>query len=404
MITLGQALGLYDEHIARLPQESELVLRARGRVLAEPALAEVDLPMFSQSAVDGYALRGGDCGGASAQSPVQLALVGEVVAGDGREHRLEAGQALRVFTGGRLPAGADTIARQEIVVRDGEHIRLDEPVAVGADVRYAGEELRAGDAIAEAGARIGPGLLAALAMAGAELVQVQRRPRVAILVTGDEVAPAGSALKPGQIFDANGPLMSAWLQQRGLAPAPVVYLRDDPDAIAQGLERALAESDLVLSSGGVSVGDRDFLPPVAERLKVQQVFWKVAQKPGKPLWFGTRGGCALLAMPGNPAAVLVGLEVHAARILSLLEGDREIAPLWRTGLLASALRGDAWRDCLVRMRRSVDGQGRVLLERLPRQDSHMLSNLVSANALAWVPRAEQELAAGTAVPWIPLSG
>ena len=167
------------------------------------------------------------------------------------------------------------------------------------------------------------------------------------------------------------------------------------------MSAALDSADLVVTSGGVSVGDRDFVPLVAGRLGVREVFWKVAQKPGKPLWFGMREGKALLGMPGNPAAVLVCLAVHARAVLGLLEGETDTQPAWRTGVLASAVPADAQRDRLVRMRVDVTNSAAVL-HLLPHQESHMLSNLASAHALAWLRASDSAFAGGDTVPWIEI--
>ncbi len=167
------------------------------------------------------------------------------------------------------------------------------------------------------------------------------------------------------------------------------------------MSAALDSADLVVTSGGVSVGDRDFVPDVADRLGVRKVFWKVAQKPGKPLWFGMREGKALLGMPGNPAAVLVCLAVHARAVLGHMEGETQVQPAWRQGLLKVAVEADAERDRLVRMRLDTTG-GAVSLEVLPRQESHMLSNLASAHALVWLPARDRAFGAGEQVAWIAI--
>jgi molybdopterin molybdotransferase len=179
--------------------------------------------------------------------------------------------------------------------------------------------------------------------------------------------------------------VQGWLRERGYAAPPPLYVADRREDLASALARALDGADLVLTTGGVSVGDRDYVPGVAEALGVRRVFWKVAQMPGKPLWFGVRGARALLAMPGNPAAVLVGLSVHVACALAALEGEAAPSPAWRAGVLEAAAAPDERRDRLVRMTVRYDDTGRARLGALPRQDSHMLSNLGAASALAWTP-------------------
>ncbi|HSW12477.1 MAG TPA: molybdopterin molybdotransferase MoeA, partial [Solimonas sp.] len=343
--------------------------------------------------VDGYALR-------SADSAQPLRVIGEIAAGDSGRLTVAPGEAVRIFTGGPLPAGADTVARQEIVSREGDTIRLDAPLAAGIDTRHRGEEIRAGGAIAAAGQRLHSGLLAALAMAGVAQVATRPRPRVAVLVTGNEIARAGEVLAEGHVHDANGPLCCGWLQEQGYPLALLRYVRDTREAVTDALNEALACADLVISTGGVSVGDHDHLPAAAQATGFERVFWKVAQKPGKPIWYGMKGNVPLLALPGNPAAVLIGLHVHVIRALQLLEGAGNPAPLWQQGLLASEFRADRLRDSLLRVAVQSDDQGRCLLGRLGKQDSHMLSNLARADALAWLPATEAPLPAGSRVRWI----
>lgn len=402
MISLREALDLYPQSLEPLPSERCRLEEALGRVLAEPAISKVDLPQFTQSAVDGYAIRSADTLAADTGAPVNLKLIGEIPAGAPPSHELRPGAAMRILTGGALPKGADTCARQEIVERADDSIRVCKPVPAGADTRYRGEELKSGEPIAQAGQRIRSGLLAALALAGVGAVQVRCRPRIVALVTGDEVVPIGAHCVPGQVHDANGPLLHAWFQERGYPEPDIHYVPDRPEAVSAALSAALDSADLVISTGGVSVGDRDYLPQLAPELGLRRVFWQVAQKPGKPLWFGVKGRKAYLGLPGNPAAVLVGLAVHVAAVLGVLERRRAPQPRWRIGVLNSAAKADALRDRLLRARLDFDDGGRALLSILPRQDSHMLSNLGRADALAWLPASATSYPVGAAVRWTPL--
>lgn len=396
LLPLEAALAEYARRIAPLPAVTRPLGEARGQVLAAEACSQTDLPLFTQSAVDGYALRSVDGTG-----PLQL--IGEVAAGDTLHRTLAAGEAVRIFTGGALPPGADTVARQEIVHRDGERIVLEQGLAVGADIRYRGEEVKHGERLAGPGQRLHSGLLAALAMAGVAQVSVQPRPRVAVLITGNEVAQPGEALGEGRIHDANGPLIAAWLAERGYPLALLRYVPDTLEAVTAALTEASAAADLVISTGGVSVGDHDHLPAAAAQVGYQRVFWKVAQKPGKPIWYGMRGNLPLLALPGNPAAVLIGLHVHVIRALELLEGCPDPAPRWRPAQLAEDFRCDRQRDSLLRVAVQHGDDGRLRLGRLGKQDSHMLSNLATADGLVWLPARDEPMAVGTVVRWIALA-
>lgn len=394
LLPLAETFARYREHVKPLGTQRVPVELALGAVLAESPRARIALPRFTQSSLDGYAIRSQDGG-----RPREL--VGLSAAGEPATVTVGAGQAVRIYTGGMLPAGADAVARQEIVDRDGNEISLRDSVRAGEGVRYEGEELVEGAAIAQAGQRVTAGIVAALAMAGIDTVEVRRRPRVAVLVTGDEVVRVGETLAPAKIYDANGPLLRAWFVEQGYGEPVVAYVPDDETALEEAMSAALDSADIVVTSGGVSVGDRDYVPAVADRLGVHKVFWKVAQKPGKPLWFGMRESTVLLGMPGNPAAVLVCLAVHARAVLGHLEGETAVQPAWRQGVLEGSVDADGERDRLVRMRLDMaDGVARLTL--LPRQESHMLSNLASAHALVWLPSREAAFQPGDKVAWIAL--
>jgi len=239
----------------------------------------------------------------------------------------------------------------------------------GRNIRRRGEELRAGSRIADAGARVTPGLLASLVSAGLGELRVRARPRIRVLVSGDELRAAGASLEPGQIHDSNGPLVTSVLERWACPPLSVERLPDREELVRAALETALADADLVISTGGASVGDRDYLPAAARALGLREVFWKVSQKPGKPLWFGVGGDpaanrrSAMLALPGNPGAVLIGLVLHVRRVLDLLEGAEPAAPQWRAGRLSGVVECDSQRERLLRMRLSFAADGTAELHR-----------------------------------------
>jgi molybdopterin molybdotransferase len=393
VISLDQALAHYLSELPLLAASRQPLENVLGSVLAEAACAAVDLPLFTQSAVDGYALDHRDAAAA-------LRLVGEVAAGASVLPSIDRGEAVRIYTGGALPPGADCVARQEIVDVEDGRICIRKLLAVHADTRLRGEELGAGALLAPAGTRLTPGLIAALAMAGVGEIMTRPPPRVRVLVTGDEVIPPGGTLTAGRIFDANGPLLRSWFHGRGVA-VDVVHVADTLTALREALELALAEADLVITTGGVSVGDRDYVREAAAGLGTREVFWRVAQKPGMPLYFGMREHCAIIGLPGNPGAVMVGLHVHVERVMALMQGERDPLPHWRAGRLAAAVRGDGKRELLMRMRLQHDAAGAAQLQPLDRQGSHMLSNLVEANALVRINAPA--LSAGETVEWIPLT-
>ncbi|MGH8530215.1 MAG: molybdopterin molybdotransferase MoeA [Nevskiales bacterium] len=404
MLSLDESLALYPRLLLPLASETIPLTEAVQRVLAAPLAAANDLPRFDQSAMDGYALRAADIAAASESKPHKLPVQGESAAAAFVSIPvLKRATAMRIFTGARVPDGADTVIPQERVQRDGDTLEFSAPYPVAKNIRYQGEELRRGEQVAESGRRITAGLLAALINSGLKEIPVHRRPRIAVLSTGDEVRPFGTTLQLGELPDSNSPLISAQLARWSYPPPPVQHLRDREAEVMQTLDAVLNQFDIVLTTGGASVGDKDFIPGAAKQLGVETLFWKVAQKPGKPIFFGRRGSALLLALPGNPASVLVGLLLHLRRILDCLEGLAKPGPELRQAKLAAEIRGDAQRAQILRMRLAVDASGQCWLHPLPKQDSHMLSNLGEANALAIVPACESASPAGTVLSWIDLS-
>lgn len=405
MLSVADALAAYARCVLPLPVAECGVADCINRVLAGAVQAQHDMPGFDQSAVDGYALHSHSTQAASEAQPLSLPLRLDIPAGPLLAlPQLPKHSAARILTGAALPCGADTVVAQERVARVGEELLLHKPLAAGANIRRQGEELRAGTVVATAGQRVNPGLLAALVQAGLSQISVRRAPRLRILISGDELRPAGTPLGLGQIHDSNGPFLQALLRQWGYDVASVEHVVDDRAAVEQALRRARDECDLLLSCGGASVGDRDFMVDCAPTAGFTQVFWRVAQKPGKPLLYAVGGGCHWLALPGNPVAVLVGAVVHARRLLDLLEGVENPQPRWNLGRLASPLARDRERSLFLRMGLSVDDTGAIRLSPLPHQESHMLSNLASAAVLVHLPEGEQPAAADSLVRWIPLPG
>jgi molybdopterin molybdotransferase len=396
MIGVDDALAIVTGAVRALPTETLALGDALGRVLAADVTASFPLPPFDQSAVDGYAARHADI----ASVPVTLPVKG-VVAARGYDKRpfLDLGTLMRIFTGGVVPDGADTIVRQEATLPGGdERITVTETIARGTDLRRAGEEVAVGTVIAPAGIAVTPGVVGALALAGADKVTVAATPRVTAFVSGDEVVPLGQTLQLGQVPDTNGPLMHALLQAWNVPPGAVEHVADTEAAVRASLERAFADSDLVLTSGGVSVGDYDFIPSVARELGAEVLLHKVAQKPGMPLFVAQRDDCLLIGLPGNPGAVFVNMHVYVRAALDVMSGLDPRAR-WRRARLPEGVRRERDKTFWLRARAVHDDKGRVTLAQLGHQASHMLSNLTEANALVRIP---PDGVAADAIEWLPL--
>ncbi|MFC4252950.1 molybdopterin molybdotransferase MoeA [Sinimarinibacterium flocculans] len=399
MLTIEDAWARLDAACAPLPAASLPLVSALGRVTAVPVHAACDLPPFDQSGVDGYALSVAGI----RDWPARLPLGGTIAAGTlAAVPALDAGTAARIYTGGMIPQGADAVVAQEWVEREGESLVVARPVPVGQDIRRRGEELCAGTLMIGRGERLNAGRIAMLAAAGIDRVRVHAAPRVRVLVCGDEIVPAGRTLRLGEVYDANGPLIASWLRRNGYPDPEIEAVPDREAVVSEALRRAFDSADLVLSAGGVSVGDRDLIVPEAERLGAERLFWRVAQKPGKPVYAARHGRALLIGLPGNPGSVLVNLAVFVARVLGCLEAEADHAAALQVGFLLAAAAGDPQRDTWLRVRRRIGEDGSLGLEPLPRQNSHMISNLSVADALAWLPRSAEQFPVGTRVRCLSL--
>jgi len=383
LITVDQALELILQHTQVLATERLKLNQALNRYLAEDIYSGINLPLFSQSAVDGYAL----CTQSAIEPEREFQLIGEIRAGQQGELQLQDGQAVRIFTGAKIPLGTTTVARQEIVqVIDSSKIKIMEQLSAHADIRDVGEEISVEQLLANKGQQLSVGAIASLSMAGINTVEVFQYSKVAVVITGDEVAESIEDFVAGKIFDANGPLIEAWFQQAG-QQVEIFHVADTEAAVRNLIQELSASHDLILTTGGVSVGDYDFIRPVALNLGFEQIFWKVKQKPGKPMFFAQlqrndSSHCYLLGLPGNPAAVYIGMQIYTATLLNALQGHKS-QPNWFNAVLTHDLKMNA-RERFLRMSASFE-QSVLRVKSLSKQQSHMLSNLMQANCLVRIP-------------------
>src|SRR4051794_24542878 len=394
LLTLDDAITRVLERVEPLPSEDVPVRDALGRILAEDARAAVDLPPFPTSAMDGFAVRAAD-------TPGRLPVVARIAAGRPAPRPLAPGEAMGIATGGVVPDGADAVVPIEVVTDQGGAVEV--PAAEsGAHVRPRGGDLARGDVAVAAGAILRPAELAALAAVGIAEVACARRPRTAVVTTGSELRRAGESLAPGQIFESNGVMLAAALASAGALVEPQVSVADDDTEHREAIRRGL-EADVLVTSGGVSVGPHDLVRRIEQELGVDKVFWRVAVKPGKPVSFGVRGTTLVFGLPGNPVSSLVGFELFVRPAVLALQGHADPLPRFEPGRLGAVAKRNPVRDELVRARTRAGDDGAVELEPLAGQESHMIARAAGADALVFLPRGEGELAVGSPVRYLRLA-
>jgi len=390
LISIAEAQRLVLERAKPLEAERVPIERATGRVLAEPAVSIVDLPPFPSSAMDGYALRSAE----TRDAPVTLPVVERIAAGEPASRSLAVGEAMAIATGGVVPEGADAVVPIELVEEGAEGVLVREPVRTGANVRERGGDVRVGETVLEPGVALGPGQVGALGAAGVAEVRCTKRPRVGILVTGSELRQPGEKLEAGQIYESNGLLLATALQLAGAVPAQLGVVHDEEEEHRRTMERALLGFDMLVTTGGASVGPHDLVRKVQADLRVEEVFWGVAMKPGKPVAFGVRRDHLIFNLPGNPVSALATFELLVRPAVNALVGLPRPLPAFRAGTLAVTVKRNPERDEFVRATLAEE-DGESVLSPVPGQESHMIVRAGRAAALVWIEAGEGELPAGS---------
>ena len=395
MLAFEEALARVLAEVPAPEGESVSLRAASGRILADQIRSPIDLPVFDNSAMDGYAVRAADVTSAKPASPARLRLAGKVAAGEIFLGEVTPGTCVRLFTGSPLPAGADAVVMQEDTHIDpaapGEVVIL-APAGPGENVRTRGEDVKQGTILAEAGAAITPCRIGLLAAAGFERLRVGRRPVVGLLATGSELTEPGQPLAPGQIYESNRTALAALMEGVGAVPKTLPLVADVLAGTSQALADAFNQCDAVVTSGGVSVGEMDFLKLAFEQIGGRLEFWKVAMKPGRPFVFGRCQGKLLFGLPGNPVSALVTFPLLVRPALLRWQGATDVSLPAHPGVLAEPLLNPGERRHFMSVK--VDSTGKIQLAGV--QASHVLSSLAAANGLVDVP-AHTTLAAGSAV-------
>ena len=356
--------------------ETLAVRSALGRVLASDVVSGIDVPAHTNSAMDGYALAGGDI---AADGETRLAIIGVAAAGKPFAGEVAAGQCVRILTGAAMPPGTDSVVMQENVALDGDMAILAAGQKAGQHVRQAGEDIAAGDVALRAGKHLRPAELGIIASLGVSEVSVRRRPRVAFFSTGDELRNVGETLAKGQIYDSNRYAIYGMLTRLGVETIDLGIVRDERDAVAQAFSNAAAVADAIITSGGVSVGDADYVTETLER-SGSVGFWRVAMKPGRPFAFGRIGGALFFGLPGNPVSVMATFYQLVQPALQALAGLPEPGPpLTVTAVCLDALRTKPGRREFQRGVLSREPDGRLVVRRTGAQGSGVLSSMSAAN-------------------------
>ena len=401
LLSVEEALHRILEGVDPMPAESVPIAATAGRTLASPLAARLTQPPFDASAMDGYAVRLSDVG----TLPATLTEIGQAAAGHPFGGKVGPGQAVRIFTGAPVPAGADAIVIQENVSRDGAKIVVRDGAAESGNIRKMGFDFRAGDTLLEAGRRIGPRELSLAAAMGYGELPVRRRPRVAVLATGDELVPPGGSLGPGQIITSNHLGVAALAEVNGAEARLLGIARDTRESLDAHIAKA-AGADVIITIGGASVGDHDLVAPALEARGMALAFWKIAMRPGKPLMFGRLGHARVLGLPGNPVSAIVCSRVFLVPLIRALLGRSDQGPDPRQGLqqarTAVALEANGPRTHYMRATSTTGSDGRAEVTPVRSQDSSLLSPLAQADCLLVRPVNAPAAPAGSSVPILQL--
>lgn len=402
-MTVEQARDIVLSRVAVLEPERVSILDVLGRVLASDATSDIDVAPFDNSAMDGFAVRSADTAGASADTPVELDVVAHIAAGDWWDGEVGSGQAARIMTGAPVPRGADAVVMVEFTSpvsgdgSTGSRVAFEREAAPGEHIRRRGEEVSAGDVVLRAGDLLGPAAIGLLASTGHAEVEVYRRPRVAILSTGSELVDVTEKPGPGKIRNSNSYSIAAQVLEAGGVPVRYPVVPDDLEATREAFRRAAAEADYIITSGGVSVGDFDYVKPVLEELG-ELTFCKVAMRPGNPQTMGSIGGVPFFGLPGNPTSTFVGFEIFVRPALRKMQGHTALDRPVTRATLAHDVRKKQDRRYYLRARLFADADGPGLaVELAGSQSSALLTAAHRGNCLMVLPQGEGTFPSGTQV-------
>ncbi|HTA62375.1 MAG TPA: gephyrin-like molybdotransferase Glp [Bacteroidia bacterium] len=386
MISVEEAKGIITQHVFALAKTHTVQLAdALGSTLAEDVFAPLDLPPFNQSNVDGYAVR--------LLEDKTWKVVGEVKAGDNCKIELKKGEAVRIFTGAMVPAGSDCVIMQERITRTGDNIQFTEAeLKQGEHIRKAGVQIKKGELALPQGTVINPAILGFLSGLGLAELVVYAKPKITLIVTGNELQTVGSDLAMGKVYESNSFALQGALQMMGLKVDVLYFVKDEKEKLNACVAKAIVDTDLLLISGGISVGDYDFVKEVMDSTKTETLFYKVAQKPGKPLYFGKNKNCFVFGLPGNPASALTCFYEYVYPALRIMQGKESI---FLNSAELPALKNMVKKKGLAHfLKAEITGNGVMPLEG---QESFIMKSMAGAGAFIYLPADKENVAEGELV-------
>ncbi|NDV44758.1 gephyrin-like molybdotransferase Glp [Flagellimonas sediminis] len=375
MVTIEEALNSIKSQETTSKVETKPLQEVLGLALSEDIVAPFDMPSFDNSAMDGYAL----CG-----LYLEYEIVGEVAAGDTKETALKDGEAVRIFTGAKVPASASAVMMQEKTKVQGNHLFLDEMPKAGQSIRKKGAELQKGQLVLQKGHVLNPSSLGLIGSLGLDIVKVISKPRIHMITTGNELVKPGQPKKEGQIYESNSFAIAGALEQFGFQCAQQLQVKDDFEETKKSIQKSMETCDVLIVSGGISVGDYDFVKQALEENGVQELFYKVFQKPGKPLYFGRKGNQFAFALPGNPASSLTCFFIYVLPLLQKWSGHTDLGLPWYRFPLRHDYENRFDRPSFLKARVTSDGA-----QILDGQGSSMIQSMALGNALAFVELGEK---------------
>lgn len=396
--TVDEAIEIIRQGTSTLEGfERSFIGDALGRVLAAPVTAPVDVPPHRNSAMDGYAV---NAEALPAEGDVELKVIGKSLAGHPFEGEVKAGECVRIMTGAMMPEGTDTSVMQEYVEQNGDMATIPCPQKAGANVRYPGEDMKAGDEVLLPGRELTAADLGLLASMGQAEVKIYRQPRVAFFSTGDELKSLGQPLGPGDIYDSNRYTIAAMIKNAGAIPLDMGVIPDEPDAVHKAFVSASENADMIITSGGVSVGEADFVTKTLSELG-QVNFWKIAMKPGRPMAFGKIGNALFFGLPGNPVSVMATFQIFVRQALEVQQGKQRNDRIRFKARLLSNLKKAPGRTDFQRGVFSLDDNGELVVDSTGMQGSHILRSMSQANCFIVVARDSGAVEAGEWVDVMP---